>query len=363
MHSSSFCLMYTLCIVLSRQTCVQKSSFDDLFSKPAIFQQKLSDTNCFPFIVNPPIASKYLLDPIYLDHQVFLIFYKTLAQQSNDNRFYQTLCNFQHQMFLHLFFYQSQKQPIYNVTSCIQTCEFRYSVNSAADILQHQNYNPGVFMLFNVLLSLKTYYVLLHEIEPQKLTLEVLNLVKPKTYKIVLGTQRTTEIIRDNLGFLYYKNKKTENKIIKIGLVTGKLKPSTIRYNKIKKPHRWSERNDNDLLSLFEEHMTDDDNRSRRVSSSSSRKSNGMTNTPPSASIKRLRKPVNRFGDIVDLNEITLDCLDSSEKIRVAIRPDFAGTLPVFTTQSRYFSTPSRDMDIYRFLKISLEFIVVTKNK
>jgi len=68
-------------------------------------------------------------------------------------------------------------------------------------------------MLFNVFLSLKTYYVLLHKIEPQELTHEVLNLEKPKTYKIVFGTQRTTEIIRDNLGFLYYKNKKTENKM------------------------------------------------------------------------------------------------------------------------------------------------------
>jgi len=50
-------------------------------------------------------------------------------------------------------------------------------------------------------------------IGPQELTHEVLNLEKPKTYKIVFGTQRTTEIIRDNLGFLYYKNKKTENKM------------------------------------------------------------------------------------------------------------------------------------------------------
>ncbi|KAL5246205.1 hypothetical protein ACI65C_013613 [Semiaphis heraclei] len=49
--------------------------------------------------------------------------------------------------------------------------------------------------------------------KPQELTHEVLNLEKPKTYKIIFGTQRTTEIIQDNLGFLYYKNKKTENKI------------------------------------------------------------------------------------------------------------------------------------------------------
>ncbi|KAF0739893.1 Uncharacterized protein FWK35_00030739, partial [Aphis craccivora] len=51
-------------------------------------------------------------------------------------------------------------------------------------------------------------------LEPQELTHEVLNLEKPKMYKIVIGTQRTTKIIRDNMGFLYYKNKKTENKML-----------------------------------------------------------------------------------------------------------------------------------------------------
>ncbi|CAI6372236.1 unnamed protein product [Macrosiphum euphorbiae] len=49
--------------------------------------------------------------------------------------------------------------------------------------------------------------------EPQKQSCEVLNLERPETYTIVFGTQRMTEIVRDNLGFLYYKNKRTENKI------------------------------------------------------------------------------------------------------------------------------------------------------
>ncbi|CAH1710614.1 unnamed protein product [Aphis gossypii] len=81
---------------------------------------------------------------------------------------------------------------------------------------------------------------------------------------------------------------------------------------------------DDDVTDMQEDELLNmPKNRSRRVSLSSSRKSNGMTNTPPSASIKRLRKPVNRFGDIVDLNEITLDCLDSSEKkhLRQSVTP------------------------------------------
>ncbi|KAF0750870.1 Uncharacterized protein FWK35_00023965 [Aphis craccivora] len=57
------------------------------------------------------------------------------------------------------------------------------------------------------------YYLFLHENESQELTLEVLNLEKPKTYKIFFGIQKATEIIQDNLGFLYYKNKKTKKKI------------------------------------------------------------------------------------------------------------------------------------------------------
>ncbi|XP_050053858.1 uncharacterized protein LOC126554694 [Aphis gossypii] len=60
--------------------------------------------------------------------------------------------------------------------------------------------------------------------EPQELTHEVLNLEKPETYKIDFGTQRTTEIIRDNLGFHYYKNKKTENKIYLVCLEKKKQK-------------------------------------------------------------------------------------------------------------------------------------------
>ncbi|CAI6350325.1 unnamed protein product [Macrosiphum euphorbiae] len=37
--------------------------------------------------------------------------------------------------------------------------------------------------------------------------------VRPQSYTVVLGIQRGTEIIRDNLGFMYYKNKVTDTKI------------------------------------------------------------------------------------------------------------------------------------------------------
>lgn len=71
-------------------------------------------------------------------------------------------------------------------------------------------------------LKLKSYkfyilyklYITLYVIELQKLPrYEVLNLERPQTYTIVFGVQRATEMIRDNLGFFYYKNKKTENKM------------------------------------------------------------------------------------------------------------------------------------------------------
>lgn len=39
------------------------------------------------------------------------------------------------------------------------------------------------------------------------------NLVRPQSYTKVYGVQRGAEIIRDNLGFVYYKNKVTENKM------------------------------------------------------------------------------------------------------------------------------------------------------
>lgn len=37
--------------------------------------------------------------------------------------------------------------------------------------------------------------------------------VRPQSYTVVLGIQRGTEIIRDNLGFMYYKNKVTDTKM------------------------------------------------------------------------------------------------------------------------------------------------------
>uniref|UniRef100_A0A2S2PRA7 MULE transposase domain-containing protein n=1 Tax=Schizaphis graminum TaxID=13262 RepID=A0A2S2PRA7_SCHGA len=52
-------------------------------------------------------------------------------------------------------------------------------------------------------------------VEPQEQIFPVLPMpnAQPHTYTIVPGTQRGTEIIRDDLGFMYYKNKSTENKI------------------------------------------------------------------------------------------------------------------------------------------------------
>ncbi|CAI6369577.1 unnamed protein product [Macrosiphum euphorbiae] len=90
--------------------------------------------------------------------------------------------------------------------------------------------------------------------------------------------------------------------------------PATPKKNS-RKTLRWSERHDNDLLDLVEEAMNDSDSdsdttdsedeilnmpkrRSSRVSKSSM-KSNEITNTPEA---KRLRKHVDRFGDVADLN-------------------------------------------------------------
>ena len=52
-------------------------------------------------------------------------------------------------------------------------------------------------------------------VEPQEQVLSVLHMpnVQPHSYTIVPGTQRNTEIICDNLGNMYYKNKSTENKM------------------------------------------------------------------------------------------------------------------------------------------------------
>lgn len=36
----------------------------------------------------------------------------------------------------------------------------------------------------------------------------------PQIYTSVYGNQRNTEIIKDNIGFLYYKNKQTETKML-----------------------------------------------------------------------------------------------------------------------------------------------------
>ncbi|KAL4089373.1 hypothetical protein QTP88_024419 [Uroleucon formosanum] len=51
-----------------------------------------------------------------------------------------------------------------------------------------------------------------HNVKLKKTSLPIA-VVRPESYTVVLGVQRGTEIIRNNLGFMYYKNKVTENKI------------------------------------------------------------------------------------------------------------------------------------------------------
>ncbi|XP_026810827.1 origin recognition complex subunit 1 isoform X2 [Rhopalosiphum maidis] len=117
--------------------------------------------------------------------------------------------------------------------------------------------------------------------------------------------------------------KMTNEKLKDNGLDKFSSLPSTPKVNS-RKSLRWSERHDNDLLNLVEEALIESDitdtedelsnipkRRSRRVSSSSSRKSNDVTNI---LSTKRLRKSVDRFGDVIDLNEI--ETPDSPEKKR-----------------------------------------------
>ncbi|CAH1731209.1 unnamed protein product [Aphis gossypii] len=52
-------------------------------------------------------------------------------------------------------------------------------------------------------------------VEPQEQVLPVLPIpnVQPHSYTIVPGKKTNTEIICDDLGFMYHKNKITENKI------------------------------------------------------------------------------------------------------------------------------------------------------
>ncbi|XP_016663797.1 origin recognition complex subunit 1 isoform X5 [Acyrthosiphon pisum] len=102
--------------------------------------------------------------------------------------------------------------------------------------------------------------------------------------------------------------------------------PATPKTNS-RKTLRWSERHDNDLLNLVEEAMNEGDSnsdmpdsedeilnmpktRSRRISESSM-KSNEITNTPEA---KRLRKPVDRFGNAADLNDTKMLDFSSERK-------------------------------------------------
>ncbi|XP_060838616.1 origin recognition complex subunit 1 isoform X3 [Rhopalosiphum padi] len=129
--------------------------------------------------------------------------------------------------------------------------------------------------------------------------------------------------------------------------------PSTPKGNS-RKSLRWSERHDNDLLNLVEEALVESDitdtedelsnipkKRSRKISTtSSSGKSNTMISTTPS---KRLRKPVDRFGDLVDLNKI--ETPDSSpEKKRTRQPVDENINTPKSNKKGRKISIINEDI-------------------
>ncbi|XP_025413311.1 uncharacterized protein LOC112685596 [Sipha flava] len=60
------------------------------------------------------------------------------------------------------------------------------------------------------------YQKLEHDVAQIKLffmcceNLVALQQIRPDSYTLVFGVQRNTQIIKDNLGFMYYKNKKTQ---------------------------------------------------------------------------------------------------------------------------------------------------------
>lgn len=56
------------------------------------------------------------------------------------------------------------------------------------------------------------FQCIIAEPEYHELPVEVA-IARPDTYTVVFGEQRNTEIIRDNLGFMYHKNKETQNKM------------------------------------------------------------------------------------------------------------------------------------------------------
>lgn len=120
-----------------------------------------------------------------------------------------------------------------------------------------------------------------------------------------------------------------------------------------RKSLRWSERYDDDVKNLVEA-MIDDDitdsedelkeeelnmpkRQSQRISSSLSRKSNGMSNI----STKRLRKSVDRFGDVIDLNEIEIP--DSPERKRMGQPVDEHINTPKRSKKGRKISIIKKD--------------------
>ncbi|XP_026810830.1 origin recognition complex subunit 1 isoform X4 [Rhopalosiphum maidis] len=144
--------------------------------------------------------------------------------------------------------------------------------------------------------------------------------------------------------------KMTNEKLKDNGLDKFSSLPSTPKVNS-RKSLRWSERHDNDLLNLVEEALIESDitdtedelsnipkRRSRRVSSSSSRKSNDVTNI---LSTKRLRKSVDRFGDVIDLNEI--ETPDSPEKKRTRQSADENINTPKSNKKGRKVSIIDED--------------------
>lgn len=50
-------------------------------------------------------------------------------------------------------------------------------------------------------------------LEPEQIPNAIIDLMIPRTYTKVLGIQRGSGIFRDNFGYSYYINKKTETKM------------------------------------------------------------------------------------------------------------------------------------------------------
>ena len=68
--------------------------------------------------------------------------------------------------------------------------------------------NVGIhYLVYNIIYYIIIFGVILEPVEPELFLDPVPDLARPVTYTTVFGVKRNTEIIRDNLGFMYYKNK------------------------------------------------------------------------------------------------------------------------------------------------------------